>query len=321
MQREDEIEAFKANVNLSRYAAGQGYLLDRKATSRNSAVMRSDRDKIIVTCGTNGHWLFFSVDDEGDNGTIIDFVQNRQNLNLGQVRKELRPWLDGSAQMPEGRGGDYVAELLPIAKDIGNVRARLAAMEPVCSSAFLEKARAIPKEILEAGRFAGRIYQDERGNSVFPHFNQDGVCGYEVKNAGFTGFAPGGEKGLWCSRTQDGDSVMVIAETAIDALSYAALNPDPQARYFSTAGAMNPAQPSLLQKAFEKMASGARVILALDNDEGGDSLAEQMKAIFRDLALAEAGFVIDRPEGRGEDWNDALRASKQNSQQHLETNL
>ena len=31
--------------------------------------------------------------DDTDNGSIIDFVQKRQGMNLGQVRRELRGWL------------------------------------------------------------------------------------------------------------------------------------------------------------------------------------------------------------------------------------
>lgn len=64
---------------------------------------------------------------------------------------------------------------------------------------------------------------DSRGNAVFPHFDLDGLCGYEIKNRGFTGFARGGAKGLWLSNAQDGDNRLIFAESAIDALSHAAL--------------------------------------------------------------------------------------------------
>jgi hypothetical protein len=33
---------------------------------------------------------------------------------------------------------------------------------------------------------------DSRGNAVFPHFDGAGLCGYEIKNQRFTGFAAGG---------------------------------------------------------------------------------------------------------------------------------
>ena len=73
----DELEDFKTEINLTEYAAGQGYVLDRRASSRNSAVMRrDDGDKVMIARGQDRHWIYFSVRDDADNGTIIDFVQN-----------------------------------------------------------------------------------------------------------------------------------------------------------------------------------------------------------------------------------------------------
>lgn len=50
--RADELERFKTAINLTEYAAGQGYLLDRRASSRNSVVMRHPNgDKIVIARG------------------------------------------------------------------------------------------------------------------------------------------------------------------------------------------------------------------------------------------------------------------------------
>ena len=96
-RRPEELEDFKSRINLSEYAAACGYRLDRKASSRNSAVMvRSPGDKIIIALGTDRHWIYFAVGEDRDSGSIVDFVQNRQGGNLGDVRKELRPWLAAS---------------------------------------------------------------------------------------------------------------------------------------------------------------------------------------------------------------------------------
>jgi hypothetical protein len=63
---------------------------------------------------------------------------------------------------------------------------------------YLEHERKIPAHILTDPLFADRIRVDEHGNAIFPHFNlRDGLCGYEIKNRAFTGFASGGVKGLW----------------------------------------------------------------------------------------------------------------------------
>ena len=76
-----ELERFKIEVVLPEFAAARGYFLDRRASSRNSIVMRHpDGDKIIIARyeGTT-HWVYCSVRDGRDNGTIVDFLGSIQN--------------------------------------------------------------------------------------------------------------------------------------------------------------------------------------------------------------------------------------------------
>ena len=61
---------------------------------------------------------------------------------------------------------------------------------------YLECDRCVPAALLSSPRFRGRMRIDARGNTVFPHFDAAGLCVYEIKNRGFTGFAAGGKKGL-----------------------------------------------------------------------------------------------------------------------------
>lgn len=55
--------------------------------------------------------------------------------------------------------------------------------------------------MLLSPRLAGRMRTDSLGNTVLRHFDAAGLCGYEIKNRGFAGFAAGGNKGLWFSHT------------------------------------------------------------------------------------------------------------------------
>ncbi|MCA1852091.1 MAG: hypothetical protein LC647_06775 [Beggiatoa sp.] len=82
--RKTELEGFKRLINLTEYAAAQGYVMDRKASSRNSITMWGPGDdKIIVgRDDASGHWIYFSVRDDRDCGTFVDFVQNRDRLTL-----------------------------------------------------------------------------------------------------------------------------------------------------------------------------------------------------------------------------------------------
>ena len=182
-------------------------------------------------------------------------------------------------------------------------------MKPLVTHRYLEEKRAIPRELLANPRFAGCVLMDARSNAIFPHADKDGPCGYEIKNQGFTGFAPGGEKGLWISRVRRADTVLVIAESAIDALSYAAMHPDEDARYVSFGGALNSHQPALIQATVERLSSGATVRIATDNDKDGADFATAIEGLVVDTCRRDLVVKRVMPDG-AKDWNDSLRGGR-----------
>jgi hypothetical protein len=311
--RQQEIDDFKRRINLTEYAAAQGYVLDRKESSRNSVTMRGpDGDKIIIGKDANsGHWLYFSVRNDADNGTIIDFVQNRLQEGLGEVRKALRPWVGSSPQSPRRPASEsFVGDVEPISRDLARIRAQFAAMQPVQGvHPYLERERCIPAAVLADPRFVGRIYTDCHGNAVFPHHDRDGLCGFELRNSRFKGFAKGGQKGLWYSAHGPDDRNLVITESAIEALSYHAIHKPEGTRYFSIAGEMNPTQRQLLESAFLKLPPDAAIRIATNHDAGGRHLAEQIKAIALATGRTNLALIDSQPEREGADWNDMLRAA------------
>lgn len=312
--RQQEIDDFKQQINLTEYAAAQGYVLDRSESSRNSVTMRGPGgDKIIIgRDASSGHWIYFSVRDDADNGTIIDFIQNRQRLDLGGARKALRPWVGASSPHPPGKPAPerFVGDVEPISRDLARIRAQFAAMRPVQSAhPYLEQERCIPIAVLADPRFASRIYTDRYGNAVFPHHDRDGLCGFELRNTRFKGFAKGGQKGLWYSAHDRSDQNLVITESAIESLSYHALHKPEATRYFSIAGEMNPTQRQLLESAFRKLPPGAAIRIATNHDAGGHHLAGEIKAIALATDRADLALIDRYPETEGADWNDVLRAA------------
>lgn len=305
MSRDSELEAFKTGINLTAYmAAEHGYQLDRKESSRNSAVMRgADGDKLIVARGHDGHWIYFSVRDDADHGSIIDFLQKRRPGSLGQVRQALRPWI-GATPPKVPTAGSFAARLDPASRDRAQVMAQYARFAPAGPHPYLTYERYIPAHVLESPRFATRIRRDERGNAVFPHYDREGLCGYELKNAGFTGFAKHGAKGLWFSAIGKTDTRLVFAESAIDALSYAALHGDAHTRYASIGGELNPHQPALIRATVRSLPQGASVVAAMDADEPGRVFAGRIRAIAAGEGRA---LTLHEPPREGTDWNDALR--------------
>lgn len=300
-----ELERFKTEINITEVAASLGYTIDAKESGDIVTMMRHpDGDKIAVRRGDKtGFWIYCSNRDPNDNGTILDFFKARGCFSFRDVCEECRRWLGG--EKPRVKPSAFVKDLIPISRDRDLVllaweRARAAPLP------YLAK-RGIKPEVLTLPAFAGCIRRDPRGNAIFPHFDKLGLCGFEIKNQGFTGFSAGGLKGLWYSKATPEARRLVFCESAIDALSYFILNQDEnETRVMSTGGTMNPSQPDLIRAAMEKMPKGSEVVLAFDNDEGGERLAEEVRA------LAPSSVTIRRPlpPVGCKDWNDALKEAR-----------
>lgn len=318
MSYDAELEAFKTQIDLRQYAAAFGYAVDRKESYRTATVMRLGDDKIIIRRDEDGHFLYYSYHG-GGHGSIIDFVQRHQGLSLGVLRKELRSWLGMPRPLVE-----VFPNLETAGKDPLQVQREFEKMHSICKHPYLENDRRIPEKILDHDRFAGSVYADHRGNVIFPHYNffpylDSGgsvePCGYEIKNRGFTGFAPGGTKGLWTSEYCPGlcysDSI-VICESAIDALSHAVLFPD-TSLYVSVAGQASSAQLDLITflvaHVEPKEVGNMKVIAAMDADEAGAELIDAVLIAAERSGRKGLECFQHVPVGY-KDWNEQLQAQK-----------
>lgn len=236
---------------------------------------------------------------------MIDFLRNRGEPNLGRMRKVLRPWIGRpeTVVMPDTR----IATAPVPPRDRAGVVADVSAMPKAPDHPYLVAQRGIPQSVLSHPRFAGKVLKDRRRNAVFPHIDKEGVCGYEMKNERFTGFSRGGEKGLWLSGLSRGDNRLVIAETAVDALSFAALHPDTGTGYASTAGAVSDKQIALVTATVRRLAPDSAVVIATDGDRGGDALAARLGNAIRESGRSDIKVQRARPP-EGQDWNDVLKS-------------
>ena len=292
MRRDDELEHFKT-LNLGELAASYGYALDRRESSRSSLVMRhADGDKIIIATGEDGHAVFFSVHSKAS-GSVIDFVMHRQGVNLGYARKILRAYTPSFPTVPVL----HIPKPRPIPHDRAALAVQWHRFAP-CRPAYLE-SRGLTAATIAA--FADRLRTDGRGNTVFRHDDLEGLSGWEVKNRGFTGFAAGGRKALFaCRAGMQGDGNpprLVVAESAIDAMSYHQHDPAP-ALVLSFGGELSPEQGELLRHVLTKYPT-AEIVTATDNDAQGEAYAALIEAARPDAVRA-------RPP-TGKDWNDAIK--------------
>jgi len=265
----------------------------------------ADDDKIVVRRAPDGHWTYFSVRDDRDNGTVIDFLRRRRGLTLGGVRKELRSWLrlDRPAVVPPAL---FRRDVEPHRYDLQTVVARFTAAREDRAARYLVSRGLLPATLSD-DRFRGTFRVEARGNTIFPHLDGGQVVGFEIKAPSFTGFSPGGRKTCWVSVARPTDQRLVVVEAPIDAMSYHQLHPDEKTRYLSTGGAIGTAQLDAIRRQIEALPKSGIVVLATDADDAGDKLAQQIAAIAGGTRCRRA-----RPP-EGKDWNDCLRSRDRQS--------
>lgn len=294
----DELEQFK-QLNLADYASAHGYTLNKQKSSKNALCYdHPNGDRVILgTDPKSGHSVYYSVRDDKDNGTIIDFVQKRQGLNLGQARKELRRWI--------GKGPRERPEIQPQPKPEPTTRDRaeqlrgLAACEQVAGQHKYLQSRGISPRTLD--HFKERVFTDPRGNAIFPHYDQAGVSGLEIKNREFTGFSKGGEKGLWFHGPKDPERI-IVCESAIDCMSHYQIHKPEKTMYVSTAGKMSPEAKQNLKSLLDRN-DQAQVVAAFDNDKDGRKFGQELAEI--------AGREVKNGLPKEKDWNEQLKKEQE----------
>jgi hypothetical protein len=280
---------------------------------------------VVARDARDHHWVYFSItpgqdgpepadairrgiDRAGDNGTIVDFILKRAHGRIGlrEVHAECHRWLGRPDPGPLRSDCDVVPSH-PTERDRLSAAIRFQAARQMPSSRYLSD-RGLRPDTLQDPKFRNTWRQDERGNVLFVHRDDEGISGYELKSRRFTGFAKGGVKSLWYSDPGPSDRQLVVTESALDALSYHQLHPCSDARYMSVGGMPSSAQLRLLERAVAKLPNRGEVVVAVDADKGGDKLHAVLN---RHLALPHVALRRHSPDINGcKDWNDVL--------QHLE---
>lgn len=302
-QWQRDLERYKRDINLVAFALERGFELKHDKSTRRAKVLKhSCGDRILVSQSAHdGHWVYHSLGgEERDSGTIVDFLLRRDARgDMRAVHAACREHLG----QPRRDHPEYRVEAGDISFAREAVIERFVRAQLAHNSRYLNE-RGIRPETLTDARFRETWRVDTRGNVLFPHKDDEGVCGYEVKNRGYTSFASHARKTVWRSRALDGDDRMVVTESAIEALSYFQLHRSSSARYMSVSGAWSPAGLEQLQASTRRLPERAIVVLAFNNDAGGRQLAERLQP-----RIEAEGRRVTRhvPEREGRDWNDLLK--------------
>ena len=162
---------------------------------------------------------------------------------------------------------------------------------------YLRQQRCIPAELIDFLVRSTKLYADDRANAVFLLLGKEKtVVGAELRGTSHSrwhGLAPGSRKDLgYFSVAAAGAVKVVLCESAIDAISYFALQPNCTA--LSTAGANpNPGWLSILVN------KGFDIYCGFDSDDTGDSVADRMIRLYP---------TVKRLRPPNKDWNEVLQS-------------
>ena len=292
-----DFNTFKRNVNLSAFAASYGYEVDKKKTTKTSIAMKSGNDKVIIS-KKKGIWVYFSVNDDADSGTIVDFVKNRTNKTMPEIGRMLAAQNGLSDPLPTSHKVENQSY------DIRRVKAIFNRCDPFQRSRYLE-SRGLDAELIKSTRFTGRVFVDRHCNVVFPHFENGRLSGLELKNRDRGLLVKGSKKTFWRSNSSRSDSIVVVTEAVIDALSYAKLFQNPNELYLATGGGVSASQCQLFAKMLSATNTIKKVVIATDSDSGGDRIAKRLLKTARKSSYT-GRVTRHRPPVEGDDWNDEL---------------
>ncbi len=178
---------------------------------------------------------------------------------------------------------------------------------------YLTNSRRLPAQLVDQLHQQGLVYADAQQNAVFLRRSFEGeimgasLRGTSGQNNTFKGLAPGTRRSQgWFytvagGREQDPIQQVVLAESAIDVLSYQTLHPpEEKTLYLSTDG--------VGYVPLEQLQQLPQITIALDRDQAGEQMRERLR---QDLPQAK------RHASTNKDWNEDLKAYLEASQQQM----
>ena len=173
--------------------------------------------------------------------------------------------------------------------------------------AYLIKTRCIDHEIVQALVDDRKIYQDRNGNIVFRGFDETGRVRYAAKrgtctNQRFCQECRGSEKRYGFRFGNDSGDTVFVFEAAIDAMSHATLALRNGSRWREQSRlALGGVSDIALVEYLRTHPNTKRIIIGLDNDDTGNSIAVQMKQKYQ-----RHGYTVERVCPVLKDFNEDL---------------
>ncbi len=295
----NDIEELRTRVGCAAVLEHQGFVIDRKESTRRAVKFRRDDDIIIVIHDGKG-WFDARSDAKGDVFALAGYLHRVGFTDALAVVGDLVAFLPSAPTwekpLRQTQTGASVA-------DRWNHRKRPWRASATWS--YLRQNRALPWQVISAAIDADVLREGPYGSMWAKHVDEAGaVIGWEERGLDWRGFSTGGVKALFQFGMNDARRICVT-EAAIDALSLTALE---QTRsdtlYVSTGGGWSP----MTAQALETLASGegAWLVAATDNNVQGEVFADRLRQM-----ADKVGCDFSRLRPRCEDWNEELKERRE----------
>ncbi len=309
-----ELEQMRAGVScavlLERFPPP--WQLDKTESTRKCWKYRRGEGEILLVSHEGRGWWDPGSTAKGDIFKLVQFLD--PSLNLGQVRKVLRPFVGLSPSFPSGprrAAKDRPAVPFP---ELWRRRPEPRPGSPCWR--YLTEERALPAHVVQAAVVAGVLREGPYGSAWFAHRDDAGqLRGIEMRGPNYRGFSAGGDKTLFRLQGMsglDGPTVtrLVVAEAPIDAMSIAAIE---QLRgdslYAATAGGMGPETITAIEHQLWALSTqgGGDLVIATDDDAAGHGYADRLMAMAATFDLKASRLL---PTNGAKDWNDVLQQGR-----------
>ncbi|NIE81406.1 DUF3991 and toprim domain-containing protein [Asaia sp. As-1742] len=298
--------AITSGVSCALLLERYGFALDKKDSTRNSLKYRRGKgETYIVSHQGKGWW------DTGSQakGNVFDLVKHFEPtlrwqdvcVDLGKmvgVEPASTPWVKSHEASTDVRSP---AERWAKAKSL---RKGSKAWQ------YLAQTRCLPEWLLRKASANGSIRDGFHAAWFSYRDGQGAVTGVELRGPDTRLQLKDSVKTLFRFQTRPGTPVrrLVVAEAPIDALSFAAMDPEHgnDTLYVATGGGMGPETIAALETEMEAMVPDMRshLIVATDQDEAGDRYAGMLFELAFENCVR---YVRAIPEGEAKDFNQALQ--------------
>jgi len=310
-----DLDRVKQEVNLIQHAASMGYNLNKDKSSRLWAVMDKDGDKILIknSLNKNGHWMYSSLVDDKDKGTIVDFMLKR-GFSYRAIRGLSSMHLDDQV----------VKSQFGLSNDLKD----LSVQEKLAKAYFYGIENKREENYLTARGIGASTYQSYIGRSL--QVGSSAVFGlYQGLDSQGNGrmcstlsyqfcthqdgtlaskkyFQKGLSRGLAVlSSSKVSVERIVITESPIDALSHKQLYAEKDSTmYIATCGTISNSIANEISNILQGASNNNQeVVLAFDKDQGGKNLEMIVDQLAKPAAIQPIKIAV----ASGKDWNEQLQ--------------